>query len=72
MFVDKDGSPTGGIMEHCDLCGFAHYDIETYRTWLLKYGGDGKKFLSSGKRNKAGQQIDRWREIVERHGTRRE
>ena len=59
-------------MKYCKICNIPHFDIEILRGWLFEYGDKGKTFKSSKKRNKSGEQIDRWREIVERHGTRRE
>ena len=59
-------------MKYCETCKISHWDIKDIRSWVMKYGDKGKTFKSSKKRNKSGEQIDRWREIVERHGTRRE
>ena len=58
-------------MKYCDICKQEHFDIDVYREWLMEYGRDGKTF-KTGRKNSRQKQIDRWREIVERHGTRRE
>lgn len=63
MFVDRNGHPTNEAWTYCAVCRFHHYEVATYRDWLMKYGKTG-----SSKKSK--EQIERWREIVERHGTR--
>ena len=57
---------------YCAICRFHHFEVDTYRDWLMRYGDKGKVFASSKRKSKQHEQIERWRGIVERHGTRRE
>jgi len=56
--------------KYCPICKVKHFDIEVYRHWLLEYGDKGKVFKSSGRKSRKQEQIERWREIVDRHGVR--
>ena len=62
--------PSERLWNYCEICKHFHYPVEVYRRWLLKHGDKGKVFKSSGRKSRQQEQIERWRGIVERHGTR--
>jgi hypothetical protein len=43
-----------------------------YKRWIAEYTPRAKVFVSSGKKNMAAQQLDRWRSIVDHHSQQAE